>query len=71
MGIKEATSRQGLFPANFTRPIWKRCKPREIDSKRIIERNKDDDSKSKLIQMKIKKRATNESEIDLEQIRRR
>ncbi len=22
MGIKEATGRQGLFPANFTRPIW-------------------------------------------------
>jgi amphiphysin len=21
MGIKEATGRQGLFPANFTRPI--------------------------------------------------
>lgn len=23
MGVKESTGEKGLFPANFTRPIWK------------------------------------------------
>lgn len=37
MGVKESTGEKGLFPANFTRPIWKymwnvlkRCIPTTI-----------------------------------------